>query len=160
IVPGREGGRPWVTRPRPRVVLSDVAIEGVQAELNERVDAVIVAGRSERGPGLGGVLASFAERAKIPLLAEPLSGARRGRAAVAHYDALLRSSTWAAAHTPSLVLRVGDLPTSKPLRAWLEGSGALQIAVDPEGAWNDPAGVVGTVVAADPRELIEAVAKK
>src|SRR3954471_11534945 len=95
IVPGRAGGRPWVTRPRPRAVLSDGAASGLAEELHARVPAVIVAGRSERDPGLGASLAAFAERAKIPLLADPLSGARRGPAAVAHYDALLRSAAWA-----------------------------------------------------------------
>jgi 2-succinyl-5-enolpyruvyl-6-hydroxy-3-cyclohexene-1-carboxylate synthase len=160
IVPGRDGGRPWVTRPRPRRLLSDDAVSGLAEELHARVPAVIVAGRSERDPGLGASLAAFAERAKIPLLADPLSGARRGPAAVAHYDALLRDDGWAAAHAPELVLRVGDLPTSKPLRTWLAASDALQISVDPEGAWQDPAGVVGTVIAADPRELVDTLAKK
>ncbi len=160
IVPGRAGGRPWITRPRPQVRLSDEAFSGLAAELNERVSAVIVAGRDERDPQLGASLAAFAEKAKIPLLADPLSGARRGPAAIAHYDALLRDPEWAAAHAPELVLRVGDLPTSKPLRAWLGGGDALQIAIDPEGAWQDPAGVVGTVVAADPRELVDGLAKK
>jgi 2-succinyl-5-enolpyruvyl-6-hydroxy-3-cyclohexene-1-carboxylate synthase len=160
LAPGRAGGRPWITRPRPRTVLSDEAVSGLADELHARVSAVIVAGRSERDPALGASLAAFAERAKVPLLADPLSGARRGPAAVAHYDALLRSDAWAAARSPELVLRVGDLPTSKPLRAWLAASDALQIAIDPEGAWQDPAGVVGTVIAADPRELVEALTKK
>ena len=43
----------------------------------------------------------------------------RGAAAIAHYDALLRDEGFAAAHRPEVVVRVGDLPTSKPLRAWL-----------------------------------------
>ena len=101
----------------------------------------MVAGRSERDPGLGATLAGLADALALPLLAEPLSGARRGRAAVAHYDALLRDPGFAAAHAPDLVLRFGDLPTSKPLRQWLHGlDGALQIAFDAEAAWQDPAG--------------------
>ena len=57
-------------------------------------------------------------------------------------------------HAPDLVLRVGDLPTSKPLRQWLHGlDGALQIAFDAENAWQDPAGAVATIVSADPRVL-------
>ena len=52
------------------------------------------------------------------------------------------------------MLRVGDLPTSKPLRQWLHGlDGALQIAFDAENAWQDPAGAVATIVSADPRVL-------
>jgi 2-succinyl-5-enolpyruvyl-6-hydroxy-3-cyclohexene-1-carboxylate synthase len=114
---------------------------------------VMVAGRSERDPGLGAALAALADQLALPLLAEPLSGARRGRAAVAHYDALLRDRDFAAAHAPDLVLRFGDLPTSKPLRQWLHGLDALQISFDAEGAWQDPAGRVGTIVTADPRVL-------
>ena len=45
--------------------------------------------------------------------------------------------------SPELVIRVGDLPTSKPLRAWLAGlTDAEQIALDPEAAWQDPAAAV------------------
>jgi 2-succinyl-5-enolpyruvyl-6-hydroxy-3-cyclohexene-1-carboxylate synthase len=157
IVPGRAGGRPWVTRPRAVLAPSDAIVDGLSDELAARPRAVVVAGRAERDPRLGAALAAFAERAGVPLLADPLSGARRGAAAIAHYDALLRDPEWAAARRPELVLRVGDLPTSKPLREWLAGTDALQVAIDPESAWQDPAGVVGTVIAADPRALVEAL---
>jgi 2-succinyl-5-enolpyruvyl-6-hydroxy-3-cyclohexene-1-carboxylate synthase len=100
--------------------------------------ALIVAGRDERDTASGPALAARAERAGIPLLADPLSGARRGEAAIAHYDLLLRSPSFADAHRPDLVIRTGDLPTSKPLRAWLAELDAEQIAVDPDGAWHDP----------------------
>ena len=60
---------------------------------------------------------------------------------------------------PDLVLRVGDLPTSKPLRTWLAGLDALQVSFDPESAWQDPAGAVGTIVGADPRTTLDALAK-
>jgi 2-succinyl-5-enolpyruvyl-6-hydroxy-3-cyclohexene-1-carboxylate synthase len=97
----------------------------------------------------------------VPLLAEPLSGARRGPAAIAHYDALLRDPEWAERQVPDLVLRFGDLPTSKPLRTWLGASGdALQIAFDAESAWQDPAGVVATIVSADPRATLETLTGK
>jgi 2-succinyl-5-enolpyruvyl-6-hydroxy-3-cyclohexene-1-carboxylate synthase len=57
------------------------------------------------------------------------------------------------------VLRVGDLPTSKPLRLWLHGldAGTLQIAFDPENAWQDPAGAAATLLPADPRAVLEAL---
>ncbi len=150
---GRAGGRPWVTRPRAQPVASPGLIEGLEAVLDAHPRAVMVAGRSERDPGLGEALGGLADRLALPLLAEPLSGARRGRAAVAHYDALLRDPGFAAAQAPDLVLRFGDLPTSKPLRQWLHGLQALQIAFDAESAWQDPAGRVATVVTADPRAL-------
>ncbi len=151
---GRAGDRPWVTRPRAQVTPAQTLLDGLRAAIDAHPRGVIVAGRSERDPGLGEALARLADALALPLLADPLSGARRGGAAVAHYDTLLRDPEWAAAHAPGLVLRVGDLPTSKPLRQWLHGlDGALQIAFDAENAWQDPAGAVGAIVAADPRVL-------
>ena len=158
---GRDGGRPWLTRPWVRAEAGPRSVDAIAADLIARPRAVLVAGRAERDPQLGAALAAFAERAAIPLLAEPLSGARRGGAAVAHYDALLRDEPWAAAHKPDLVLRVGDLPTSKPLRQWLHGLGdATQIAFDPEHAWQDPAGFVSTIVGADPRSTLATVGER
>ncbi len=94
----------------------------------------------------------------LPLLADPLSGARRGEAAIAHYDALLRDQPFASANTPDLVLRVGDLPVSKPLRAWLAGlPDATQVAIDPEGAWQDPAGVLSHSLALEPAQALSAL---
>ena len=160
IVPGREGGRAWVTRPLTLREPSPRLLDGLEEELGMRRKLLIVAGRSERDPRLGAALAAFAERAGVPLLAEPTSGARRGPNAIAHYDALLRAPEWAAAHAPELVLRFGDLPTSKPLRTWLAGLDALQVAFDPESAWQDPAGVVATIVGADARLALEALTKR
>jgi 2-succinyl-5-enolpyruvyl-6-hydroxy-3-cyclohexene-1-carboxylate synthase len=155
---GREGGRPWVTRPRTQLAPGPSLLDGLQTQLDEHPNAVIVAGRAERDPELGAALADLADRRAIPLLAEPLSGARRGAAAVAPYDALLRAPRIAAAHAPELVLRFGDLPTSKPLRQWLHDSDALQVAFDAENAWQDPAGRVGTIVSADPRLVVQELA--
>jgi 2-succinyl-5-enolpyruvyl-6-hydroxy-3-cyclohexene-1-carboxylate synthase len=121
----------------------------VELEVGER--AVIVAGRHERDDGLAAALPAAAAALGAPLLADPLSGARRGPAAVAHYDDLLRDEGFAVAQRPDTVIRVGDLPTCKPLRQWLAGlDGARQVAFDPEGAWQDPAAVVGEVLDADP----------
>ncbi|HUE29050.1 MAG TPA: thiamine pyrophosphate-dependent enzyme, partial [Solirubrobacteraceae bacterium] len=79
-----------------------------------------------------------------PLLADPLSGARRDAAAIAHYDLLLRDAALADTLRPEFVFRVGDLPTSKPLRGWLAGlTDVAQVALDPHGTWQDPDAVVG-----------------
>jgi 2-succinyl-5-enolpyruvyl-6-hydroxy-3-cyclohexene-1-carboxylate synthase len=99
---------------------------------------VIIAGQSARAGVAIAPLAAWAAEARIPLLADPLSRARGGDAAIAHYDLLLRSAGFTAAHRPDRVIRIGDLPTSKPLRAWLAELDAEQIAIDPESAWHDP----------------------
>ena len=55
---------------------------------------------------------------------------------VAHYDVLLRAGRFAEDRSPGLLLRVGDMPTSKPLRAW--AARASQVVIDPHGAWHEP----------------------
>ena len=111
---------------------------------------VIVAGRQERDPAAGEQLAALAARARIPLLADPLSGARRGPAAIAHYDHLLRDPPFVDAHRAETVIRIGDLPTSKPLRVWLASLDAVQVAFDPDHTWQDPDAVVQTRAVALP----------
>ena len=155
-LPGRSGGRPWLLRSTPG---TDSAAAGRALAIVAR-DAhrpVVVAGRAE--PGLEAI-APACERLGWPLLADPLSGARRGGAAVAHYDLLLRSETFAAAQRPDLVVRCGDLPTSKPLRAWLDSSSddVTQLAFDPQSAWHDPAGSLHAVLAADAAATLQATA--
>ncbi len=144
--PGRPGGRPWIARSgggRPAPVLA----------LPAGVRGVVVAGRRDRG--LGPEVPDFAARAGYPLLADPLSGSRSGPAAIAHYDALLRQAGFDPA--PELVIRVGDLPTSKALRAWLAGhAGVHQIAIAGEGSWQDPDNVVAELVSGDPRAVLAA----
>ncbi len=140
---GRDQRRPYVT-----FVRSPPGPPAGEGHPSGRV--LIVAGRDERDPSGGERLARLAARAEIPLLADPLSGARRGSAAILHYDHLLRDPDFAAAHRPEFVIRAGDLPTSKPLRVWLAGLEVAQIAVDPDLTWQDPDAVVGMRVAALP----------
>ena len=155
--PGRAGGRPWVLRSTPG---ADAAAAGRALAVVAR-DAhrpVVVAGRAE--PGLPAV-AGACERLGWPLLADPLSGARCGGAAIAHYDALLRSEAFAAARQPDLVVRCGDLPTSKPLRAWLDGldGDVTQLGFDPHAAWQqDPGASLHVVLAADAGLTLRAAA--
>jgi len=114
---GRPRGRPWVSRPAAAPDEGDA----LRHVLDGARRGVVVAGRDERGAERARAIAAFAERAGFALLADPLSGARRGGAAIAHYDALLRDPAFAADCVPDLVIRVGDLPTAKPLRQWLAG---------------------------------------
>jgi 2-succinyl-5-enolpyruvyl-6-hydroxy-3-cyclohexene-1-carboxylate synthase len=137
-LPGRADGRPWVARVEAETT-SDPAVIPLPAGRG-----VVVAGRTEREGG-GRAAASLAQRLGWVLLADPLSDARRGPNAVAHYDALLRDERFRAAiGAPAAVVRIGDVPTSKPLRTWLAGldPAVRQLAIDPEGTWHDPDGVV------------------
>jgi 2-succinyl-5-enolpyruvyl-6-hydroxy-3-cyclohexene-1-carboxylate synthase len=145
----RAGGRPYVITEPPHTRATDGGGEGPVPHLSGRL--MIVAGEGTHDPA---GLASYAARHRIPLLADPLSGARRGAAAIAHYDLLLRAGGFTDAHRPEFVLRLGELPTSKPLRAWLAALGDVaQIAFDPYRSWHDPASVVGMRIHSAPPRL-------
>ncbi|MEV4419252.1 2-succinyl-5-enolpyruvyl-6-hydroxy-3-cyclohexene-1-carboxylic-acid synthase [Patulibacter sp. NPDC049589] len=160
LVAPRDGGRAWVTRTGAGGRPDDDAVRLLGSLLATRPRAVFVAGRHEEEPQLGPALSALCELLAVPLLADPLSGARRGRAAVAHYDGLLAAG--AAPGAPELVVRVGDLPTSKPLRAWLAGLPAdvPQVHVSADGAWQDPDGVLSDVVVAAPLAVLEQLAPR
>jgi len=157
---GRDDGRPWVSRPALPDDLA-AAVDTLEPIVRTAQRGVLIAGRHERRrPALGPAAAAFAAAAGWPVLAEPLSGARRGPNAIAHYDALLRAGALAAAVRPDVVLRVGDLPTGKPLREWLAGADAVQVALDAEGAWQDPAATLDLSLPAEPAGTLGALAER
>jgi 2-succinyl-5-enolpyruvyl-6-hydroxy-3-cyclohexene-1-carboxylate synthase len=166
---GRADGVPYVRRTplRPGSPAAEdragVGLGGIGKRILAAERGVVVAGRAERrppgeGPTVGELAAAFAAARGWPLLADPMSGARRGAAAIAHYDALLRDDAFAASVEPDLVLRLGDLPVSKPLRGWLASlSHVEQIALDPEGAWQDPSATLSDSLALDPAGVLRAL---
>ena len=164
---GRPDGRPWLSQPAVAAsptaappLVPAAAVADAAAQRPGRV--VLVAGElggskdAEAARALGGRLAAFAAQARIPLLADPLSGARSGRAAVAHYDLILRDPGTADSLRPDAVWRIGELPTSKPLRAWLASLGdAEHVLLAPDDRWSDPAARVTKRIVAPPEALIE-----
>jgi 2-succinyl-5-enolpyruvyl-6-hydroxy-3-cyclohexene-1-carboxylate synthase len=132
-------------------LLDEVANHIAEAEIG-----VIVAGR-QLDPELREPLAHLAHVAGYPILADAASQIRCGPHDRSHvvtaYDLLLRDERFREAASPDLVLRFGEMPTSKPLRSWLAGSGADQIVVDPLGGWNEPSRRAAALLRADPTEL-------
>jgi 2-succinyl-5-enolpyruvyl-6-hydroxy-3-cyclohexene-1-carboxylate synthase len=154
---GRADGGPFVRR--HRTPPADLELETLSELAGAARRGVIVAGRHEREQPLGPAAAELARAAGWPLLADPLSGARRGSSAIAHYDAILRHPSALDELVPDLVLRVGDLPVSKPLREWLASlAGSQQVALDPEGAWQDPASTLSASFAIEPARACERLA--
>jgi 2-succinyl-5-enolpyruvyl-6-hydroxy-3-cyclohexene-1-carboxylate synthase len=155
--PGRPGGAPWTRAPAPVPVadLEEVAALAEAVRANSR--GLLVAGWGvELDPA---AVERFATAGGWPVLADPLSGARRGPGAVSTYDGLLRAPRFAAAHRPDLVVRVGAAPTSKALTAWLDPS-VPQVLVDPAGGWLDPGRAAGLRLTADPSALLAATAAR
>jgi 2-succinyl-5-enolpyruvyl-6-hydroxy-3-cyclohexene-1-carboxylate synthase len=152
---GRAGGAPWTATPaRVRSAApGDVAELAGAVRANPR--GLLVAGwGADLDPA---AVDAFAAAGGWPVLADPLSGARRGPAAISTYDGLVRAARFAAAHRPSLVVRVGGAPTSKALTAWLDES-IPQVLVDPSEGWADPARAASLRLSADPSDLLAATA--
>jgi 2-succinyl-5-enolpyruvyl-6-hydroxy-3-cyclohexene-1-carboxylate synthase len=151
---GREG-RPLTAVTGVDLEPSPFVLDEVAGHIGDAIAGVIIAGR-QTDPELREPLAHLARASGFPILAEPTSQLRLGphdrSYVVTTYDALLRDEHWAKGVVPELVLRFGDLPTSKPLREWLAASGADQIVVDPTGGWNEPTNRAAVIIRADPTE--------
>ena len=125
VAPGRDGGRPWVTRPRAST-RHRALLDALARRAPARPRAVVVAGRSERDPSLGPALAAFCgarRRSRCSPIRCRARAAGRPRSRTT-----TRCCVGTGRSCPELVLRVGDLPTSKPLRTWLASLDALQVA--------------------------------
>ncbi|MFY9487455.1 MAG: 2-succinyl-5-enolpyruvyl-6-hydroxy-3-cyclohexene-1-carboxylic-acid synthase, partial [Solirubrobacterales bacterium] len=146
---GREDGAPWSSlrhSPAPGPDLAE-AIGGAKRPL-------IVVGEQHQ-PGLAAAIAEFAGPARIPVLADALSQLRREplthkASVVSAYDLILRDDSAREHLVPDLVIRVGETPTSKPLRAWLSSLSCDQIVIDPRGVWHEPSRIAAQIWQADP----------
>jgi 2-succinyl-5-enolpyruvyl-6-hydroxy-3-cyclohexene-1-carboxylate synthase len=171
LAPLAEGGAVTATDPlalsgrdrRPLTAVTPIDMEPSQFLLDEVAKhiaeadiGVIVAGR-QLDPELREPVAHLARVAGFPILAEPTSQLRCGphdrSYVVTAYDLILRDKGFRETASPDLVLRFGEMPTSKPLRSWLAESGADQIVVDPLGGWNEPTRRAAALLRADPTEL-------
>jgi len=131
-------------------------LDEMAGHIGDAISGVIVAGR-QLDSELREPLAHLARVSGFPILADPTSQLRCGphdrSHVVAAYDLLLRDGHFARSVVPELVLRFGEMPTSKPLRAWIADSGADEIVIDPYGGWNEPTNRAAAVLRADPTEL-------
>jgi 2-succinyl-5-enolpyruvyl-6-hydroxy-3-cyclohexene-1-carboxylate synthase len=135
---GRPEGRPWTELREHASAPHADDVHALAARIASTPRGAIVCGPTAEP--VAEPAARLAVQCGWPLLAEPTSGVRCGdhdrSHVIAHYDVLLRAGDFAARHPPGLVLRVGDMPTSKPLRGWV--AGAPQVVLDPHAAWHEP----------------------
>ena len=143
---GRADGKPWVEVWEPPA--------SAAAGLVTRSATRAARWSAARAPTLAAVepITALAAATGWPILAEPTSGLRCGAHdrshVIAHYDVLLRDEGWADAHVPRMAIRVGDTPTSKPLRAWLART--EQVVLDPYSRGTSRRATAQWIAAADP----------
>jgi len=151
------GAEPPVVMPG-RVLPGSAAVARLAAHVSGR-RGLVVCGPQE-DPALPAAAAACAAACGFPLIADPLSGARAGRHDLSRVMAAadpLAAAGWLRHAPPEVVVRVGALPTSKPLWQWLaEHPEAEQVLIDPAG-WRDPGATVSLVVRADPAATLEAL---
>jgi 2-succinyl-5-enolpyruvyl-6-hydroxy-3-cyclohexene-1-carboxylate synthase len=151
--PGRPDGAPWTASEAAAASLpAPAALLRAAAAIREQPRGLVVAGwGASASPA---ALDRFVEVAAWPVLADPVSGLRRGGAAVSTYDALLRDATFAAAHRPELVLRLGAPTSGRRLGEFLRG--VPEIVVTPDAAWLDPERSAIERIVADPDAFLTA----
>jgi 2-succinyl-5-enolpyruvyl-6-hydroxy-3-cyclohexene-1-carboxylate synthase len=153
--PARSDGRPWITSVRPVRAADAATVDRLAGLARDNPRGLIVAGwGSGASPA---TVERFAAAAGWPVLADPISGLRRGANAVSTYEALLRTPGFADRDRPDLVFRLGAAPTSKALTSWL-GPDVQQLLVDPDDAWLDPARGASERLAVDEDVLLDALA--
>ncbi|MGH2731883.1 MAG: 2-succinyl-5-enolpyruvyl-6-hydroxy-3-cyclohexene-1-carboxylic-acid synthase [Actinomycetota bacterium] len=144
---GRPGGEPWTRRSRSPRPGSQSDLERLASEIAVTERGLIIVGDAEVDAE---AVQELARAACWPVLADPLSGARCGELALSSYEALLRHRSFARAHRPDLVLRIGRTGASSRTISGFLDRGIRQVLLDPTGAWLDPDRAAAWLLEADP----------
>ncbi len=119
------------------------------AELAERLSgrrSLIVAGGHQRA-GFAAAAAMFAGQAQVPVIADVQC--RFPSPSTVVYGDLMAAAGYLRSHDPEVIVRIGPVPTSRPIWSWLQETGAEQIAIG-DISGNDPLATVSSAYRADP----------
>ncbi|BAU15582.1 2-succinyl-5-enolpyruvyl-6-hydroxy-3-cyclohexene -1-carboxylate synthase [Leptolyngbya sp. NIES-3755] len=87
-------------------------------------------------------IAHLSRSLSLPVLAEALSPLRNYASLnpylISTYDTILRNKEFAEKLAPEIVLRIGEMPTSKEVRLWLDAIQPMQFVIDPSDRSLDP----------------------
>ncbi|HSH76312.1 MAG TPA: 2-succinyl-5-enolpyruvyl-6-hydroxy-3-cyclohexene-1-carboxylic-acid synthase [Longimicrobiales bacterium] len=161
---GRPDGAPFVQVLSARASPAPDEVDAV-AELLSSPRGVIVAGPCPDQRRVGPAVARLARETGYPVLADPLSGARHGIAGGAHvvaaYDLILRERAALEELRPTVILRVGNSPTSSALMSWiLHHEGVAHVVVDAGERWKDHGATATRYVRADAVDTLNALAER
>ena len=156
------GERPLTAVSSAAPVADSALLDELATVIGETPRGLILAGR-QTDPSLADAVAELANAADYPILAEPTSQVRLGahdrRLVIWPYDAIARAAP--AELEPDLVVRFGDMPTSKALRMWIESLDDLRdIVVDSTFGWNEPSRIATAVVRASASETARSLADR
>jgi len=124
--------------------LSTWGLNSILHQWQETTHGVIVVGpdQPEFPEQYCRAIAHLSNSLRFPVLAEGLSPLRNYADQVpnliATYDLILRNANIAEKLTPEVVIRIGEMPTSKQLRTWLTTTQPHQWVIDPGDRNLDP----------------------
>ncbi|MGI9578853.1 MAG: 2-succinyl-5-enolpyruvyl-6-hydroxy-3-cyclohexene-1-carboxylic-acid synthase [Microthrixaceae bacterium] len=148
LPPGR--GVPWGP--------TEEELARIGGAISGRSGMVVAGARAALTEAEAETVLGFAQALGWPVLADPLSGLRVPHpAVVTAFDSIVRAESFARHHRPEVVLHLGGLPASKPLREFCRDSGALHIAADRYGRMPDPDHVISASFPVIPANLAEAL---
>jgi 2-succinyl-5-enolpyruvyl-6-hydroxy-3-cyclohexene-1-carboxylate synthase len=154
--------RPYVDVHTGRLSPSDALIDSLSSDLVATSRGVIVCGPQD-DPQLPAAATRLAQCLGYPILADPLSGVRSGNhdrsLVIDAYDAFLRNAATVERLEPRVVLRLGAMPTSKPLLLYLQRYASTRHVLVDAGGWRDPTGLASDVLHVDSRVLCEALSR-
>ena len=162
---GREDDVPFVRIGPRRPGLGEEELTELVRLVDGARRGVIVAGPSPDPERSGEAVLALARASGLPVLADPLSGARfrpaAGAVVVSAYDLFLRDPALRARLEPDLVLRVGRSPVSAFALRWLEEhSNARQVVLDPGDRWKDHLAAASDYLRADPVTVLPLLARR
>jgi 2-succinyl-5-enolpyruvyl-6-hydroxy-3-cyclohexene-1-carboxylate synthase len=131
--------------------------DGIREALGDRKGILVIG--PQDSPGVVAAATTFAAATRWPIIADPLSGLRAGkhdRSSVVGHGDLLAAAGWVERVAPEAIIRLGALPTSKPLWRWMEDASLPHVFVEPHG-WRDPISAATVAVPSDPAATLRAL---
>jgi 2-succinyl-5-enolpyruvyl-6-hydroxy-3-cyclohexene-1-carboxylate synthase len=116
---------PFPSPEREERMLAETDDDRLAAEVNGRRGVFVV---GPAWPFDATRLSHTAEMLRWPILAEPLSGARRPDEALAAGQSLIGDERWAARHRPEIVVQFGAAPTSRATQAFVASADRAIVA--------------------------------
>jgi 2-succinyl-5-enolpyruvyl-6-hydroxy-3-cyclohexene-1-carboxylate synthase len=147
----------------PRLLVPAPAVlDEVATQIARERRGIIVCGPGE-APGLAAAATALSAASGYPVLADPLSGVRFGphdrTCLIDAYDPFLRDHETAEALQPDVVIRVGALPTSKPLQQFLLSRPDRMHVVIDAGIPRDPNHLATSYLLGDPAATLAELAR-
>lgn len=127
-------------------------------DLDGRTALIVAGGRGS--PRLALAIAGLAQRLHAPVFADPQVN-MTGSHVLCNGDLIVSATAGTetgplTSHTPDVVIRIGAIPTSKPMWTWLETSGIDQILID-NSRLSDPLASATTALRGDVPAILDAI---